>query len=248
MTPVEPKRKSTVKFWFKFLANGFKSFVTKKQKKLDKSCNTLVTASASESSLEIFKTHENDSDSELEPITEKVMSFRKVEELDVPNEESDTESCSPTPSYQKMSSEIISKFLTKHGKKKRPRSRSKCSKKRKSQQKQSSQGLPSNISDRAKEHAVESPTRITKDQVCSNTTRPVGRFKNGMGSDAVCRDEDSEDSEDSENEMNLLDMNFSEMNSFERNSSMKLLNNPSLTSAERKNLCWEIGMKETSQS
>ncbi len=139
----------------------------------------------------------------------------------------------------KMKGKIIPDFLANHGSKKRLQ-------KRNSQQKQSSHGLPLNIGDRAKEQVAELPTRITKDQICSNATGPVGRFKEGVGSDTVSRNEDSEDSGDTKNEINLLNMNFSEMNSFERNSSMKLLNNPSLTSAERQNLCLEIGIQQSS--
>ncbi len=161
---------------------------------------------------------------------------RKVEELNTLEvEQWDAESCLPPLVYQKMKGKIISDFLANHGSQKRPRSRSKCSKKRKSQQKQSSQDLPLNISNRAKEHTFKSLTRVTKDQVCSNTTRPVGRFKEGMGSDTVSRNEDSDEFE---TEINPLNTNFSEMNPFETTPPMKLLNkNSSLTSSERQNLC-----------
>ncbi len=95
---------------------------------------------------------------------------------------------------------------------------------------------------------------ISKDKVCNNTARPVGRFKDGRDSDAVGRDRCSENGDDSEQEMILSEMNLSKMNSSETslsnmnssdtNLSLKLLN---LTSVEQKNLCWEIGTKKNSK-
>ncbi len=242
--PNVPSQKPSVKSWFKSLANGFKSLITKKHQKLDKSCNTLVTANTLDSdSSHIIET----SDSDFEPSPEKVISFRQVEEVNTPEvDESDAESWLPPLVYQKMKGKIITNFLANRGSQKQSRSHSQKRKGRKSnnsqirssQQKQPSQSLSSNISDRAKEHVVESPTRISKDQICSNAMGPIGRFKDGTGSDAVGRDEHSEyseDSEDFEKEMNPSEMNLSKMNPCETN--------PSVTLAERNDKTLEIVMK-----
>ncbi len=244
MTPVEPKRKSTVKSWFKSLTSLFKS---------------PVTGSTVESPVEIFEASENNSlssqiiepsDSELELPLEKVTSFRKVEKLDASEvEESDTELPLPPFMYQKMKGKIITEFLANRGSQKQSRSQKKKGRKSKnsqmqsSQQKQPCQSLPANISNRAKEQIAESPTNISKNvskgKVCSNTMRPVGRFKDDMSSDTVSRDEDSEhnkDSDDSEQEINSSETETVE-------SLTKLLDNPSLTSAQRQNLCSKIAWK-----
>ncbi len=232
--PKLPSLKPSKKSWFKSLANS----LFKKIKPLK---------------LKIFKTSKNDfdssqiietSDSEFELIPEKVTSFQKVEELDAPKvEESDVESCLPPPLYQNMKREIVTEFLEKHGSQKRKkrknqkRPNTKYSQIQNSQQKQPCQNLPLNISDGAEDHVVESPTRISKNRVCSNVTGPVGRFKDSMGSDDGCKDEYNEFAK----EMILSEIKSS-------NPSMKPLNKKSsLTLAERKNKSSEIAMKRNSK-
>ncbi len=160
-----------------------------------------------------------------------------------------------------MKGKIIPDFLANHGSQKQPHSRSQERKGGKSKNSQT-RNTPLNISDGAKEQVVKSLTRISKDRICSNATGPVGRFKDDMGNDTVSRaeySESNEDSYDSEQEINFPEMNSSEMHfskmkpsetnlskmkSSEINSLTKLLNDPSLTSAKRQNLCRKIAVEK----
>ncbi len=155
------------------------------------------------------------------------------------------ESCLPPPLYQKLKRKIITQFLKKHGRQKRPRSRSKHSQIRNSQQRQSCRSLPLNINDGTEEQDVESRIRISRGRVGGNVTGPVGRFKDSIGRKGVCNNEHSEDRNEFEKEMNPLDMNLSEMNLSETNPLKKKLlkKRSSLIQTEKHNECWTIAMK-----
>ncbi len=269
--PIEtkvPSLKPPKKSWFKSLASLFKSPVTGNAVE---SPVEIIEASENDSvSSQVIET----SNSEFELPLEKVTSFLQIEELNASKvEELEVESCLPPLLDPNTKREIITDFLDKHdyhkrkkGKQKSPRSCSKRSKKQNSQQKPSSQSLPITViglrynGDRTEKQVTEPPTNssknVSKDRVCSNATGPVGRFKNSLGSGVVSRDEYSEHNADSEDsgefqtcseEMIPSETSLSNMNSSDTNPSVKLLNNSSLTSTERKNLCWEIGMKENSK-